>query len=227
MSSQIKPFRRVPEHIGIIPDGNRRWAKNNALDQHLGYDHGINPGFRLYELMLAHGIKEATFYGFTMDNTKRPRVQREAFTKACVDAVESLSHRDANLLVIGDTSSPVFPEELKKYANKRVHFGRGLINLNFLVNYDWSWDLAEGARRHEDLFTKKGYKDIIPLVSSDINRIDLIIRWGGRRRLSGFLPVQSVYSDFYIIDDYWPNFRDEHFYEALSWYQTTDVTLGG
>lgn len=218
----MKRYSRIPKHIGIIPDGNRRWAKDHQLEQHRGYHHGIDPGFRLYELMLMHGITEATFYGFTMDNTKRPAVQREAFSKACVDAVESLSHLDANLLVIGNTESSVFPKELLKYANKRVHFGKGLINLNFLVNYDWSWDLASSNE-----LSKEAYRAHQGIASQDISRIDLIIRWGGRRRLSGFLPVQSVYSDFHVIDDYWPNFSDAHFYEALDWYQTTDITLGG
>lgn len=218
---------RIPEHIGIIPDGNRRWAKENNLDKHKGYNFGIEPGFRLYQLMLEAGVKEATFYGFTMDNTKRPTKQRQAFSKACVDAVESLSNRDANLLVIGNTNSNVFPEELLKYANKRVKFGDGLINLNFLVNYDWSWDLAAGVNNSHKEITKENYKNLDAIASSDISRIDLIIRWGGRRRLSGFLPVQSVYSDFYVIDDYWPDFKDEHFYKALEWYQSTDITLGG
>ena len=63
--------------------------------------------------------------------------------------------------------------------------------------------------------------------SNDISRIDLIIRWGGRRRLSGFLPVQSVYSDFYVVDDFWPDFKPEHLAEALNWYNEQDVTLGG
>ena len=63
--------------------------------------------------------------------------------------------------------------------------------------------------------------------SNDISRIDLIIRWGGRRRLSGFLPVQSVYSDFYVVDDFWPDFKPENLDEALNWYNEQDVTLGG
>jgi undecaprenyl diphosphate synthase len=71
---------------------------------------------------------------------------------------------------------------------------------------------------------------IIPdgnIKSSDVSRIDLIIRWGGRRRLSGFLPVQSIYSDFYVVDEHWPDFNPEHFYKALKWYNDQDVTLGG
>lgn len=207
-------FKRLPSHIGIIPDGNRRWAIKNGLQKKAGYKFGIQPGFELYEMMIDYGIQEATFYGFTKDNNKREKNQRDAFTQACVDAVQLLSGKDANLLVIGNTESAAFPPELKEYANRRVHFGRGLINLNFLVNYDWEWDL-------NNLTENKTLK------SSDIPRLDLIIRWGGCRRLSGFLPAQSVYADFYIVDDYWPDFKMSHFLDALRWYQNCDVTLGG
>ncbi|NLZ51899.1 MAG: dihydroorotate dehydrogenase, partial [Thermoanaerobacteraceae bacterium] len=73
--------------------------------------------------------------------------------------------------------------------------------------------------------TKRNITDYIK--SKDVSRVDLIIRWGGRRRLSGFLPVQSIYSDFYVIDDYWPDFKPQHFWEALEWYDHQDITLGG
>lgn len=210
----MKPLGRIPSHIGIIPDGNRRWAQGKGLDKKDGYQHGILPGFKLYEILLDYGIKEITFYGFTKDNNKRAAEQRQAFTKACVDAVELLSGKGADLLVIGNTKSMAFPEALKPYANHRVNFGRGLVNINFLVNYDWEWDLNSLAQNKR-------------LASHEIGRIDLIIRWGGRRRLSGFLPAQSVYSDFYIIDDLWPDFKPAHVLDALNWYQNCDVTLGG
>jgi undecaprenyl diphosphate synthase len=63
--------------------------------------------------------------------------------------------------------------------------------------------------------------------SSDISRIDLMIRWGGMRRLSGFLPIQTVYSDFYVVGHYWPDFKEEDFHNALAWYAEQDITLGG
>ncbi|MBL4933589.1 undecaprenyl diphosphate synthase family protein [Clostridium paridis] len=220
----INKLKRIPSHIGIIPDGNRRWALNNNKDKHEGYEFGIDPGFKLYEACLALGIRELTFYGFTIDNTKRPAVQTKAFQKACVDAVMKLSNKDANLLVVGNSDSPLFPKELLPYANRRVHFGEGLININFLVNYGWNWDLSYNKKNSSNKKTSNLFSS---LASSDISRIDLIIRWGGRRRLSGFLPLQSVYSDFYIIDDYWPDFREEHLFEALNWYQDQDITLGG
>ncbi len=212
-------FNRLPNHIGFIPDGNRRWALSNGLQKHDGYDHGIKPGFELYKICLELGVKELTFYGFTQDNTKRPSAQTEAFRKACVDAVMELSNRDADLLVIGNTNSPLFPKELIPFTN-RVKFGKGLMKINFLVNYGWNWDLTSNISSDSSSF-------ISNLASKDISRIDLIVRWGGRRRLSGFLPIQSIYADFYVVDDMWPDFKAEHFYNALEWYQAQDVTLGG
>lgn len=213
---------RLPKHVGIIPDGNRRWAQNNGMSKEDGYDKGIDPGLSLFRQCKSLGIKELTYYGFTKDNTKRPKVQRIAFTKACIDAVEILSKEDASLLVIGNTSSPVFPKELLAYT-KRQTFGKGSIKVNFLVNYSWEWDISN-IRENKKSNKVDLYKNIH---SSDISRIDLIVRWGGRRRLSGFLPIQSVYSDFFIVDDYWPDYKEQHLHDALNWYNKQDVTLGG
>ena len=212
---------RLPNHIGIIPDGNRRWAENNGLTKEKGYKLGINPGLLLFKLCQKLGIKEITYYGFTTDNTKRPANQKEAFTQACIDAVKLLSHEDAELLVIGNTESPCFPKELLPFTERKV-FGKGGIKVNFLVNYGWEWDLNLSRKTNN----KRKNLDLA-LQSKDISRIDLIIRWGGRRRLSGFLPIQSVYSDFYVVNDYWPDFKSQHVYDALEWYATQDITLGG
>lgn len=215
-------YVRIPNHIGIIPDGNRRWAVSNGLKKEDGYSWGLEPGMKLFKICKKLGVKELTYYGFTVDNTKRPAVQTKSFTKACIEAVNMLSKEDASLLVIGNTKSPMFPKELLPYVNRKK-FGNGSMKVNFLVNYGWEWDLSN-IKSH----TGNSAKNIIKcLKSSDVSRLDLIIRWGGRRRLSGFLPVQSVYSDFYIIDDLWPNFKPDHISEALQWYDHQDITLGG
>lgn len=213
---------RIPNHIGVIPDGNRRWAVNHGMSKEEGYIPGLKPGIELFKLCKELGVKELTYYGFTTDNTKRPAIQTKAFTSACIEAVKILSKEDASLLVVGNTSSPMFPKELLPYTTRK-DFGKGGMKVNFLVNYGWEWDLGEAT----DLQTRNRNSIISHLKSYDITRVDLIIRWGGRRRLSGFLPVQSVYSDFYIIDDYWPDFKQEHFSHALEWYNHQDITLGG
>ncbi len=211
---------RVPAHIGIIPDGNRRWAEAKGMTKEKGYINGLQPGLRLYKTCKDLGVKELSYYGFTTDNTKRPKDQYHAFVQACINAVKMLSKEDASLRVIGNTNSPMFPEELLPYT-KRKTFGQGGMKINFLVNYGWHWDLL-------NLYKAKSKNNLkTHLCSDDVSRIDLIIRWGGRRRLSGFLPVQSIYSDFYVIDDYWPDFKEKHLYQALEWYNKQDITLGG
>lgn len=220
-------FTRLPKHIGVIPDGNRRWALRHGLPRESGYDYGIQPGFEMYELCRQLHIPELTLYGFTVDNTKRPAAQRRAFQAACVESVRRIAECDAALLVIGDSESPMFPAELKPFT-KRTTFGAGSIRVNFLVNYGWHWDLGHSLMRQPPAAKRHSPAQIMrSLASRDISRIDLVIRWGGRRRLSGFLPAQSVYADFYTIDDLWPDFRPEHLYDALRWYEQQDVTLGG
>lgn len=202
-----------PKHIGIIPDGNRRWAVENGMEKKEGYEHGLMPGLRLLRMARENGIEEITYYGFTVDNCKRPEEQFQAFQKACVDAVRLLTKEGADLLVMGNSKSKCFPKELIPYT-KGTQVNGGGMKVNFLVNYGWEWDLSH---MRED---GKPY-------SSDISRIDLVVRWGGMRRLSGFLPIQSVYSDFYVVDHYWPDYEDEDFTKALLWYSRQDVTLGG
>jgi undecaprenyl diphosphate synthase len=199
----------IPCHIGFIPDGNRRWAMDHGLPKEAGYDHGINAGLLLYEKCRECGIKEASIYGFTQDNTKRPSIQKLAFSKACVAFAFEIARRGAALLVVGDETSNQFPKALNEFRQRQ---GVGM-KVNLLVNYGWEWDLAG--------FRNGGLR------SSEVSRLDLIVRWGGARRLSGFLPVQSVYADFYVRDEYWPDFDPQHFEHALTWFRNQDRTLGG
>jgi undecaprenyl diphosphate synthase len=219
-------FKSIPRHIGIIPDGNRRWAEARGLPRHAGYDYGLAPAEELVRACTGLGVNELTFYGFTQDNTKRAAVQRQAFQCACVDAVQRLTEHDAHVLVVGNTESTMFPRELLDYTRRR-QFGGGSIKVNLLVNYSWQWDLnqALASRAGERLSVNE--RHLAGLGSAEISRIDMVIRWGGRRRLSGFLPIQTVYSDFYVLDALWPDYEREQLDEALSWYQMQDVTLGG
>lgn len=202
---------RIPRHIGVIPDGNRRWAKENGLKKEEGYAFGLEPGLKLLQAAKKFGVQELTYYGFTVDNCKRPKEQVHAFSRACIEAVKMVEQENVDLYVVGNTSSSCFPEELLPYTNPDRIAGRNPDNMkvNFLVNYGWEWDM------------KNDWK------SRDISRVDMVIRWGGMCRLSGFLPIQTVYSDFYIVKELWPDFREEQLEHALNWYQKQDVTLGG
>jgi undecaprenyl diphosphate synthase len=201
--------RSLPKHVGFIPDGNRRWAVNRGLPKEQGYGFGIEPGLALFEMCRSLGIPEVSVYCFTQDNTKRPSLQIQAFRSACVTFAEEIARQGAALLVVGDDTSSQFPPELRSFRTRQ---GGGM-KVNLLVNYGWEWDL-DGLRQGS-------------IRSHEVSRLDLIVRWGGGRRLSGFLPVQSVYADFYVVEEYWPDFKPEHFEQALGWFKDQDETLGG
>jgi len=103
----------------------------------------------------------------------------------------------------------LFPLELQAHARTR---SPGDLRVNLLLNYGWQWDLAGLPER---------------LRSEQASRVDLVVRWGGRNRLSGFLPVQSAYADIYILDTLWPDMHSDDLLAALEWYDKQDVTLGG
>ena len=213
---------RLPNHIGVIPDGNRRWAQSRGLAKGKGYAQGLDPALAFFRLAQKAGIREISVYGFTIENNMRPPAQRKAFTDACIRAVELLAKEDAELLIVGNTESRMFPKVLLPYTSERKTFGAGGTKVNFLVNYGWEWDFSK--LRTADATRTNVLKN---LRSSDVSKIDLIIRWGGRSRLSGFLPAQSVYADIFVVDDLWPDFKPEHLTRALEWYAKQDITLGG
>jgi len=138
-------MNRISRRIGIIPDGNRRWAAERGLTKESGYNAGLAPGLALFKLCKKEGIKELTFYGFTQDNTRRPKEQTIAFQTACIEAVRLISNEDHHF-------SPLFPKELLLYTKERTIFGSVAVKLNFLVNYGGQWDLSSaiessGSRR--------------------------------------------------------------------------------
>jgi undecaprenyl diphosphate synthase len=217
-------FTRIPRHVSFIPDGNRRWAEARGLTRPAGYAHGIAAGIRLLDECRALGISEVSVYGFTKENVRRPSDQVEAFRTACTEfALRAVAH-GAALRAIGDADSAVFPPGLRPFARAR---SSGDLRVNLLVNYSWQWDLFSAI---EQACSNGGLSySTFPkaLASAELPRVDLVVRWGGRRRLSGFLPVQCAYADFYVTDTLWPDSRPEEFLDALEWYQEQDITMGG
>ena len=118
----------------------------------------------LYEKCRQIGIKEISIYGFTKDNTKRPVIQKSAFSAACVAFAREITRWGAALLVVGNTLSRQYPEDLKQFRRRP---GNGM-KVNLLVNYDWQWDL-DGLKNGG-------------LRSAEVSRMDLIVRWGGGQR---------------------------------------------
>ena len=217
-------FARIPQHVSFIPDGNRRWAEAQGLTRSAGYSHGITRGVQLLKLCRDLGIEEVSIYGFTKENVRRPSDQVDAFRQACTDFALQAAAAGAAVLAVGDAESSMFPSALRPFVAQRSD---GDLRVNLLVNYSWQWDLfsaIEHAKTNGGV-TFSGVPSA--LASGAVPRVDLVVRWGGRRRLSGFLPMQCAYADFYVIETLWPDSRPEEFLDALAWYQIQDVTMGG
>jgi len=220
---QLPSFTRLPPHVGFIPDGNRRWADARGLPRREGYAAGIEPGLALIETCRALGVGEISIYGFTKENVHRAADQVAAFQKACVDLAVRAAEAGAALLVVGDASSRAFPEELRAFTTRCS----GDVRVNLLANYNWQWDLGMVLK---DESTRRGAaKPALgaSLGSKDVSRVHLVVRWGGRQRLSGFLPLQSAYADVRVVDTLWPDMAIEEFFDVLRWYERQDVTMGG
>jgi Undecaprenyl pyrophosphate synthase len=218
-------FARLPKHIGIIPDGNRRWAASMGLAVKEGYRNGIEPAKCAFRDFFDLGIEEVTVYIFTQENTRRPKEQVVAFRDAFIDFLGWMGDKDYSLLVVGDSRSAVFPKEALGLTNPQED-RQSRRRLNFLVNYSWRWDLSVAMQKEIGKVVKRRSM-LENMGSSAISMIDLVIRWGGRNRLSGFLPVQSAYADIFVVKDMWPDYRTEHLHDALRWYADQDVTMGG
>ena len=119
-------FIRVPRHIGIIPDGNRRWAKNAGLEKKDGYAHGLAPGLDLLRLARDAGVEEITYYGYTTDNCGRPPEQVKAFSSACAQAVELMAAEPVSLLVVGNADGSSFPQESKNIPAEPIYMAAAL-----------------------------------------------------------------------------------------------------
>lgn len=196
--------------MGVIPDGNRRWAGSRGLAKEAGYEHGVEPALRLAQACRSAGVPEVSVYGFTKENVRRPAAQVRAFKAACVQLARLLAGAGARVRAVGDRRSAAFPAELAGLDGRGP---KGGLAVNLLVNYGWRWDL-------------EGWRSGAPR-TKDLPPLELIVRWGGGRRLSGFLPAQAAYADFYVVDALWPDYEDAHFAQALAWYGRQDRTLGG
>jgi len=217
-------FSRIPRHVSFIPDGNRRWADERGLERGAGYAQGIERGISLLELCREVGIEEVSIYGFTKENVRRPSDQVEAFREACTEFGMRAVAAGVALRAVGDVKSAMFPPGLRAYAETRSD---GDLRVNLLVNYSWQWDLFS-AFEHAKSNGGVTYSGVPQaLATGDVPRVDLVVRWGGRRRLSGFLPMQCAYADLYVIETLWPDSEPEEFLNALEWYQIQDVTMGG
>ena len=224
----------LPYHIAIIPDGNRRWAKNKMIPSILGHKKGFDRAMEIIDTCYDHGIRVVTLYGFSTENWNRAKDEVDYLAKLFVNFfdknIEKFRKKGIRLIHLGEISrfSPDFQDRIQKGVKNTA--GNSKMTVQLALNYGGRDEITRAMQS----IVKKGIKaeDIneetirSALDSKDIPDPDLIIRTSGEQRLSGFLLWQSAYSELYFRDINWPDFTKAELKKAITEFQHRQRRFG-
>jgi undecaprenyl diphosphate synthase len=236
--------RNLPAHVGIIMDGNGRWAKQRGLPRSEGHKQGAKVFKQICEYAGDIGISHLTFYAFSTENWARPVQEVMAimnlFREYLFEAEERKSENEEKgmkIRFIGDLDSQVIPEDINSLVHKleAESSQKSKTIVNIAVNYGGRQEILKSVReisqrvKNGELFPEEiTEKDIEKgLYTSGQPDPDLIIRPSGEFRLSNFMVWQSAYSEFWYSDVLWPDFTTKDFDKAIDDYCRRSRRFGG
>ncbi len=221
----------IPRHVGIIMDGNGRWARKRRLPRSLGHRAGMNRMIGLISRAKQSGVKYLTLYVLSTENLARPRKELDGLfnllRKYFDDNVKKLYAQNSEVRVIGDLS--VLPPDvrLKLIEGEENSPENADFCVIFAINYGGRAEILNAAKRAaeagEDISEEK-FSSL--LYTGGIPDPDFIIRTGGELRLSNFLIWQAAYAELYFTDVLFPDFTDELFSSALEEYSHRNRRFG-
>ncbi len=229
----------LPQHIAIIMDGNRRWAKDRGLTTKEGHKAGSKNLETIAKFCNKIGIKYLTVYAFSTENWKRTQEEVSALMfilKANLDAMlRRMDLENIKIRVIGEREN--IPDDLLPRIQKLVEKTKDNtgLTLNIAFNYGGRAELVHAVKQISEK-VKNGEIDINSinedLISNNIYTAgqpdpDLMIRTSRELRTSNFLPWQLTYTEFYFPDKHWPAFSEEDLIEAIKIYQKRNRRFGG
>ncbi len=230
--------REVPKHIGIIMDGNGRWAKKRFLPRAMGHRQGAQALDKLTKEAEGLGVEYITVYAFSTENWKRSKDEvdsimgllREYINRFFNDKKSILKIRSAGDLTALSPDLQADIEKLKEQSKERPG-----MTLTIAINYGGRDEIRRAVTKiAEDVKAGKIQPEDIndQMISDNLDTAgipdpELIIRTSGEFRTSNFLMWQSAYSEYYITDKLWPDFNVEDLKDAIKAYQTRDRRFGG
>ena len=220
-------LKLVPRHIGIVMDGNGRWAKARHRPRSFGHNAGRKAVREVVEGCLRQGVESLTLFAFSSENWLRPADEVSAlmdlFLRALDKEVDELHGNGVRLRFIGELGA--FDEPLQKRmlaAMKRTE-GNDKLHMNVAVNYGGRWDIVQAARKAA-IAVARGELPLEAIDEAAFNQwtclselppLDLFIRTGGDRRVSNFLLWQLAYAELYFTDTLWPDFNQASLQHAI------------
>jgi undecaprenyl diphosphate synthase len=227
--------KNIPNHIAIIMDGNRRWARSRGLADIEGHKEGTDALEKVVEAAEKLGVETITVYALSTENIKE-RAKREIgglfelIRRGYHTKLKKMMARGVRVSVLGEEEG--LPSVLKKIIEelKKTYIKNESIKLNIALNYGGKKELIEAVKE----IMKSGI-DIDRINDEMIARHlytkgqpdpELVIRTGGRVRLSNFLLWQTAYSELYFTTTLWPDFDEEELKKAILWYQDQKRNFG-
>lgn len=228
----IETDKKVPAHVGIIMDGNGRWAKAKGKKRTFGHRAGSKNVDRIVTHAFKAGVTTLSLYAFSCENWERPKeevdglmdILRVYFKKFIGKIVKN----GIRLSVMGDVS--VLPNDLQEIIKEDIEKSSCFTekNLNIAINYGGRQEIVKAVNN----LINKGEKVTVESISKELYTSpfkdpDLIIRTGGEKRLSNFMLYQSAYSELYFTDVLWPDFDATQFDKALEVFSKRERRFGG
>ncbi|HIB34072.1 MAG TPA: isoprenyl transferase [Candidatus Marinimicrobia bacterium] len=228
----------LPAHIAIIMDGNGRWAKANNLPRVAGHVEGINSVREIVQVCGEIGVSYLTLYTFSNENWKRPQKEVSAIMKLLLSTIKkevgNLNKNNVRLSTIGNIND--LPDNSRQGILEGIEVTKNNTGLNLILalNYSSRQELLMAVQRIADkiLSGEMNSNQISEAIFSrelytvDIPDPDLLIRTGGESRISNFLLWQLAYTEFFLTDIHWPDFREEDLLNSIIDYQGRQRRFG-
>ncbi|GEP49581.1 isoprenyl transferase [Flavobacterium noncentrifugens] len=228
----------LPKHLAIIMDGNGRWAKQQGFLRAFGHENGTKSVRVTVETCAKLGIENLTLYAFSTENWNRPKIEVDTLMKLLIKSLKNelktLENNNIRLNSIGNIN--LLPKsaqkELLDVIDKTKNNSR--MTLTLALSYGSREEIISAVKNISDK-VKNNIISIDAIDESIINQhlytqnlpdVDLLIRTSGEHRISNFLLWQIAYAELYFTDVLWPDFKEEHLYEAIVSYQKRERRFG-
>jgi undecaprenyl diphosphate synthase len=231
-------LQRVPKHVAIIMDGNGRWAKGKGMSRIFGHKNALTAVRESIESAAEIGVEAITLYAFSTENWKRPKMEVDALMQLLIKSLKkelpTFQKNEVKVNAIGNIES--LPENAQKTLAevRELTKNNARIILTLALSYGSREEIVKAIKN----ISKKVVNKELDLENIDENTInnhlytfnlpnvDLMIRTSGEQRISNFLLWQMAYAELYFTNILWPDFRQEHFYDAIIEYQNRERRFG-
>lgn len=233
----LPPGTKIPNHIAIIPDGNRRWARQHKLPTFEGHRRGFNIAFDLAKACRDFGVHTLSFWAFSTDNWQRSKEEVSYLMKLYETMIDrSLKEAlkdEVQIVHLGrkDRIPKVLADKLANAEEKTKHLKRFILNL--CLDYGGRDEILRAIKRIQDTeyriqdLDEENFNDLLDTAGQPYPYPDLLIRTSGEQRTSGFLLWQMVYTEFYFVKKHFPEMTPQDIYEAILDYSKRDRRFGG